>query len=92
MAAFRGEDFFKGIVRNKPDMRLHWAIYDGPQIDPHQLLYETDRPTSSAPLFSTTRVLHPAQHDWTIHYQTTPQFETTLGSNTSVLTPQTGML
>ncbi|MGZ5565919.1 MAG: CHASE domain-containing sensor histidine kinase [Limisphaerales bacterium] len=91
-AAFRAGDFFNGIFRNKPDTRLYWAIYDGTQIGPNQLLYQTDRPASSAPLLRTTRVLHLADHDWTIEYQTTPQFETTLGSNTSVLTPVTGVV
>jgi signal transduction histidine kinase len=71
-APFRAGDLFKGVFADPAQARLGYAIYDGPEPDAAQLLYQgpNDGPTR----FESAVPIPVAGHTWTLVVKAPPNF------------------
>lgn len=75
---FRAEDLMQGIFGSAPRPRVHFDIYDG-EVHPANLLHSSPGVRSERPRMTATRQLEVAGRQWTVLYETRPEFE--LGSS-----------
>lgn len=87
---FRAGDFFNSVFRADRGTHLHFKIYDGTNVTASALLYESTNKASAHPWITTNQVLQIPGHQWTIAFETTPEFEEVLGGKTAVFVPSAG--
>lgn len=83
---FRVTDLMNDIlvdIRNRQNRHINLDIYDGRDTDPSALLFRESPASSKAagqtrPMFTRSLPLTFAAHDWTLHFQSRPEFETTI--------------
>ena len=79
---FRAEDLFRGIFPPSHSPKIFFRVYDGPEADPGQLLYdssslEDESPARSARFVRTSHQMV-AGRPWTLVYTSSPSFEQAL--------------
>ncbi len=75
-SAMRAGDFFEVIYGTEKDPLVGFAIYDGAEADPSNLLYDSLRRVDNyQSRFTTTEVFDIAGRRWTIEYHSLPAFE-----------------
>ena len=77
---FRVDDLLTGIIGNGTEQLIHFQVYDGDNVDPKQLLHDSQTVTgfkdpSYKPLYKETTTLEVAGKTWTLVYSNYPQFE-----------------
>ncbi len=75
---FRADDFFTATFAPEKDLPLHLEIYDGDRVEENRLLHRSSNVAAVRPMLCSTNTIQTAGHEWTIVYQTTPEFEDTL--------------
>lgn len=73
---FKVNEFMTAISGINNPSNINFSIYSGTEIDSENALYSSIETNGSyEPAYSTTRTIYIASQPWTIHYESTPQFE-----------------
>lgn len=84
---FRADDMFAQLFAWPYMLPVHFTVYDGPQVDPHNVLhnssatdpgtaaFENDGDGDYVPRFTATRQIEVNDKLWTIEFATRPEFE-----------------
>ncbi|MEP6911548.1 MAG: CHASE domain-containing protein [bacterium] len=85
-SAFRADDFFRGIVTGSSHENIEFAIYDGTDPTPDNLLHRSTGPHDAAsanyqPRFAAFTNLNVAGRPWTISYSSRPAFDLALSKS-----------
>jgi len=102
--AFRGwvyapfiAPLFMDNLTSTQGIGIDLSVYDGSVADPEQLIYSSRRAGAEAPEgpeaeYRVRKVLPVMGQQWTVTWQSTPEFETSVGSNEPTLILVGGML
>lgn len=74
---FRAAGLFGNIAGDArtPDKKLNLKIYDGPKVDPQNLMFTQGDPEGGAPIHYKEIELQTAEHEWTIQMTAMPGFD-----------------
>jgi signal transduction histidine kinase len=72
---FRANDLFAGIFGSELHPRVSFTVYDGESTDSTALLYAAPRPPGHKPRHSGIRQVEIAGHNWTVVFESLPEFE-----------------
>ncbi|QRN96579.1 CHASE domain-containing protein [Archangium violaceum] len=91
---FRAGDLLRGIFGTERQPRVAFELYDGPAVDPENLLHRSSgaRPLPDAPMFTTTTRLTVAGRPWTLTFASLPVFTETAAGRLVLPVSMAGVL
>lgn len=91
---FRADDLLSGIFARVKEPLVSFDIYDGTR-EEASLLHRSPRnyvTANSPPAFSRTTTLHLGGRDWTLHFETRPEFDRASSRTQLLLIPLGGII
>ena len=96
VGAFRRDGLLEALVGGNLDPAIDFEIYDGPDVESSELLYDADGIKRAGAegydqLFSRERRIEVAGRDWSLYFATLPRFERDAQSNLPLLVLAAGL-
>ncbi|WP_114389176.1 PAS domain S-box protein [Notoacmeibacter marinus] len=91
-AQLTGSALMSGLTQSQ-GLRLNVAIFEGREVDPDRLIYSSrTEPTTQAGDIRVTKTLSVMGREWTLVWESTPQFDDAIGSREGILVLIGGLL